>query len=184
MIDWRLPQEASGDAPGGDARSVAEPAASYRGFRVPTARLPGRDYGMGWSLVTFVTRDRARCLGRLARGRFVPDAAGRVVAEECRRTGAVRPGVRLDAVAVLPDHVHAIIGMVDGRTVDGPSLSGGPPLSDVASLGGWLGLPDHLHRGDRGCWARSLAGGNPNAPAAFGARSTPRLAGSPGFTMS
>ena len=53
-------------------RVVTEPAARYRGFRVPSARLPGADYGRGVFFVTIVTAGRAAWFGAVADGGVIP----------------------------------------------------------------------------------------------------------------
>ena len=96
--------------------------ARYRGFRAPSARLPTFDDGAGAFFVTVATRGREPWLGRLGRGGAVLSAAGRVVWEGWRRTAEVRPTVTLDALVVMPDHVHGVL-WIDGTTPpgDGPS---------------------------------------------------------------
>ena len=54
-----------------DTGLVAEPASRCRGYRVPSARLPGFDYGSGMFFVTAVTRDRVPWFGALEDGRIV-----------------------------------------------------------------------------------------------------------------
>ena len=88
-------------------------ALRYRGFRVPSARLPRFDYGDGVFFVTVMTRDREPWFGRLERGGVVLSSAGRVVWDEWQRTAAVRPAVTLDAFVVMPDHVHGVL-WIDG----------------------------------------------------------------------
>lgn len=86
----------------------------FRGFRVPSARLPLADYGAGLFFVTVVTAGRTRWPSRIVGGAVHLGAAGEIVAEEWGRTGRVRPGVTLDAFVVMPDHVHLILGL-DGN---------------------------------------------------------------------
>ena len=93
------------------AGGVAEPAERYRGYRVPSARLPAFDYGRGVFFVTVVTAGREPWFGRLADGVAILSPAGRVVAEEWHRTGVVRVGVTVDALVVMPDHVHGILAL-------------------------------------------------------------------------
>ncbi len=90
---------------------------TFRGFRVPPARCPVADYGAGWFFVTVVTAGRVPWLCRIRGGRIVLTPAGGVVAGECVRTGALRPGVVVDAFVVMPDHVHLIVGLGVGPGV-------------------------------------------------------------------
>ena len=48
---------------------VAEPASRYQGYRFPSARLSGFDYGRGVFFVTIVTRGRVPWFGALEGGR-------------------------------------------------------------------------------------------------------------------
>lgn len=90
---------------------VAERAERYQGYRVPSARLSGFDYGRGVFFVTIVTEGRVPRFGRIVQGVARLTEAGGVVAEEWARTGIVRPGVTLDAFVVMPDHVHGILAL-------------------------------------------------------------------------
>ena len=99
----------------------AGPAPTYRGFHVPSARLPRSDYGEGVTFVTIMTRDRELWFGRLERGGVVLSRAGRVVWEEWHRTAEARLNVTLDAFVVMPDHVHGVLWIDgDGRTRAAP----------------------------------------------------------------
>lgn len=91
--------------------SVAERAERHRGYRVPSARLSGFDYGQGVFFVTVVTKGRVPWFGTLANGRVQLAPAGRVVMEEWTRTGVVRDAVLMDALVVMPDHIHRILAL-------------------------------------------------------------------------
>ena len=97
---WRRPPE---------RQLVAEPAARYRGYRVPSARLPGFDYGHGVFFVTVVTGRRVPWFGRVRGGELVSSACGRIAADEWARTETLRAGVSVDAFVAMPDHVHGVI---------------------------------------------------------------------------
>ncbi|MGB3544851.1 transposase [Rubrivirga sp.] len=90
---------------------VAEPSSRYRGYRIPSARLPSFDYGVGVFFVTIATRGRAPWFGVLEGGQVAPSWAGRVVLEEWERTGTLRPAVTPDAFIAMPDHVHGILSI-------------------------------------------------------------------------
>lgn len=85
----------------------------FQGFRVPSARLHGADYGAGCFFVTVATAGRAPCLGRVEGDRTRLSASGQIVRDEWRRTAVVRPGVTLDAFVVMPDHVHGVLWLDD-----------------------------------------------------------------------
>ena len=88
---------------------VCESASRYRGYRVPSARLPGFDYGHGVFFFTVVTKDRVPWFGRVQNGHVELADAGRIVWDEWARTADLRSGVTLDAFVVMPDHVHGVI---------------------------------------------------------------------------
>ena len=92
-----------------DRPLVSEPAARYRGYRVPSARLPGCDDGRGVFFVTIVTAGRVPWFCRVRGGRVELADAGRAVRDEWARTGALRPGVALDVFVVMPDPVHGVL---------------------------------------------------------------------------
>ncbi|GAB5537010.1 MAG: hypothetical protein Rubg2KO_32590 [Rubricoccaceae bacterium] len=111
---------------------VCEGTPRYRGYRVPSARLPGFDYGHGVFHVVIVTKHRRPWFGRVHNGRVELADAGRVVWDEWARTGALRAGVTLDAFVVMPDHVHAVIGIRrddDLRRDDIADAGGAVPIS-------------------------------------------------------
>lgn len=113
---------------------VGEPVERYAGrYRVPSARLPGFDYGRCVFFVTVVTAGRVPWFGRIVNGRLEASLAGRVVAEEWARTGNLRADVTLDAFVVMPDHVHGILAL--GGGVEG--LRGTEETPHGASLRPW-----------------------------------------------
>ncbi|MEO0558636.1 MAG: transposase [Bacteroidota bacterium] len=137
---------------GSRAGVVAEPVERYQQtHRVPSARLPGFDYGRGVFHVVIVTRNRIPWFGRVRNGRVELTDAGRVVHDEWERTGELRPDVTLDAFVVMPDHVHGVLALRG----DGGSSSGGiggesdadaPPTGTVETPRG-ASLPGTLNGG-------------------------------------
>ena len=127
-----------------DVVSVAEPAERYRGYRVPSARLPGFDYRRGVFFVTVVTAGREPGLGRLENGGVVLSPAGRAVAQEWERTGEVRSDAPADALVVMPDHVHGILALRTGGEDAGETphrgvSTGGPEAWRPGVLGAVVG---------------------------------------------
>lgn len=90
----------------------------FRGrYRVESARCPTWDYtNPGWYFITFVTANRQQWLARIEDGEAIPSTAGRIVAEEWVRIAVLRPAVQLGPVAIMPDHVHGLIGFMDHRS--------------------------------------------------------------------
>ncbi len=77
-------------------------------------RLPEFDYSQAGSyFVTICTRDHACVFGVVDGDAVVLGAAGNVVAEEMSRVEDRFPGVLVEAVVIMPNHVHAIIVIED-----------------------------------------------------------------------
>ena len=73
-------------------------------------RIPGLDYGRaGAYFLTICVRHRQCLFGHVADERVVLSPLGAMVLDEWLRTPLVRPGVRLDACVVMPNHLHAIV---------------------------------------------------------------------------
>ncbi|MEM1117495.1 MAG: hypothetical protein AAGJ11_13375 [Bacteroidota bacterium] len=119
---------------------VAEPPRRYRGYRVSSARLPDVDYGHGVFFVTIVTAGRVPWFGRLGDGRVAHTEAGRIVADEWRRTADVRPNVSVDAFVVMPDHMHGVVwirGANDDATASMPDHGIAPTMDGgIAAVSG------------------------------------------------
>ncbi|HET7024472.1 MAG TPA: transposase [Gemmatimonadales bacterium] len=80
----------------------------------PPLRLRDYDYSTaGAYLITVTTDGRSPSLGWLSAGGVVLSPLGRLVAVELGRTPDLRPGVVLDARAIMPDHVHFILMLTD-----------------------------------------------------------------------
>ena len=75
-------------------------------------RLPGFDYSsQGMYFVTIVAADRACVFGEIVGDTCSATPLGRIVEEEWLATAVVRPGVTLEAFVLMPNHVHAIVGL-------------------------------------------------------------------------
>jgi REP element-mobilizing transposase RayT len=83
-------------------------------------RLPDYDYTTaGLYFVTLCVQGRSRLLGRVVSGEMHHSPAGELVQRRCEEIPQRYPDLRLDAVMVMPDHLHAILSL--GGT--GQSLS-------------------------------------------------------------
>jgi REP-associated tyrosine transposase len=73
----------------------------------------------GAYFVTAVTRDRRPFLGKIWRGGVVLTERGRIVERWWLAAANRFPGVAIDALVVMPDHVHAIVvlSLTPSRTV-------------------------------------------------------------------
>lgn len=113
--------------------------AKHCGMRSFQSRIHPRwsryDYRLpGLYFVTTITLDRVPMLGALCRGECVLSPFGLIVHRTLQQIPQRFPGVELDAFIVMPDHVHALIGILEQ-----PAATGTPrtSLSDVV------------------CWAKS-----------------------------
>ncbi|MCU0492267.1 MAG: hypothetical protein MUD01_11795 [Chloroflexaceae bacterium] len=92
-------------------------------YRVTSTRLPGWDYRYGWYFITICARAHEVFFGMVEGEQMRLSPIGKVVAEEWLRTAEVRPNIVLDAWVVMPNHVHAIIGInVDRGDIPGNTL--------------------------------------------------------------
>jgi len=79
-------------------------------------RWLGHDYARsGWYLVTIVTWRRACVLGEVVDDTVRLSGLGVVVTACLEALPDHFPAVRLDAVVVMPNHVHAIVEVAEGR---------------------------------------------------------------------
>ena len=119
------------DAETSVAMRLAEPGTPYdpHRHRRRSIRLPHHDYGGGLYFVTICTHGRVLLFGDIVDGVMRPNTFGSIVWEEWMRTEEIRTEVVLDAFVVMPNHIHGIIGIVDGATItDGVGAHGRAPL--------------------------------------------------------
>jgi REP element-mobilizing transposase RayT len=73
-------------------------------------RLVSHSYRGPWTyFITVCTRKRQPVLATIEAGQATLSAIGSMVSEEWIRTTSLRPGVTLDAYAVMPDHFHGLV---------------------------------------------------------------------------
>ena len=107
--------------------------------RIPPGPMPNRtsprhptfDYRTCAAyFVTVCAHDRRCLFGQIERGRMHLSEIGRIVAEEWKRSEAMRDEVVLDAFVVMPNHLHGIICLVPPEVDDvsprGYDLTVGP----------------------------------------------------------
>lgn len=84
----------------------------FRGYRTTSTRLQGWDYaGDGAYFVTICTRNREQWLSQVVNGRADLTPVGKIVEEEWQTTARLRPYVEIDHFIVMPNHLHAILGI-------------------------------------------------------------------------
>jgi REP element-mobilizing transposase RayT len=103
-------------------------------------RLPGFDYaGAGSYFVTICAHQRALLFGNIRNDDVVLNECGRIVLEEWHRSADLRREVELDAVVVMPNHVHGIVSLVctddEGYRGRGPRVSGGDGKPENPEMG-------------------------------------------------
>jgi putative transposase len=77
-----------------------------------TIRLPYFDYGSArWYFITLCTAGRERLFGIVSDDAMQLNEFGRIVEEEWRRSTDLRPGLLLDEFIIMPDHMHALVGL-------------------------------------------------------------------------
>jgi putative transposase len=92
-------------------------------------RHPQHDYSSGAGyFVTFVTVHRMPVLGEVIDGEFVTSAAGRIVETVAHGLPTRFAGLGLDAIQIMPDHVHAIF------IITSPTGQIGYSLADVINV--------------------------------------------------
>ena len=88
-------------------------------------RLANYDYAMcGAYFVTLCAHQRRPVFGRVLAGEMHLNIYGEMVRDEWLRTAEVRSNVVLDELIVMPDHLHAILLIVENR----PDIVAGDPL--------------------------------------------------------
>ena len=90
-------------------------------------RLPDYDYSLaGAYFLTLCVKDRKPIFwdgrGELRSPENL-SSIGRVVEEELKRLDGIYEGARLDKYCIMPDHIHLILFLEDGRTQFAPTVS-------------------------------------------------------------
>nr|VFJ94072.1 MAG: hypothetical protein BECKLFY1418B_GA0070995_10539 [Candidatus Kentron sp. LFY] len=110
-------------------------------------RLRGYDYSRPETYFVTIRAQNRECLfGKIANGEMRSNDAGKIVAEEWRRTAAIRDEIELDEWVVMPNHVHGISiivgGDCGGHRAD--NRAGDPPVAPAKSIS-FFGLPIPNH---------------------------------------
>ncbi len=92
-------------------------------------RHPAHDYSAaGGYFITFVTHERKKMLGRFDKNKVVLSRAGIIVQNIWESLPETYPNLTLDAVQIMPDHVHCIIIVGDPK-VSGVSVKSAGTLA-------------------------------------------------------
>jgi len=65
--------------------------------------------------VTICTHNHECTLGEILDGELRLNEIGRIVEEEWLKTAIIRPDIQLDSYVVMPNHIHGIIVLYEGR---------------------------------------------------------------------
>jgi REP element-mobilizing transposase RayT len=88
-------------------------------YRSETHRMPKWDYGgNGIYFITIVTQDRNCHLGKIENRKIVLSELGKIVKEEWIKSFELRDELFLDEFIIMPNHIHALIGINKPKTND------------------------------------------------------------------
>ena len=93
-------------------------------YRKKPNRLPEYDYRQpGTYFVTLCRHDPRISFGEVLAGEMAPNAVGRMVLAEWQALTVTIPGIGLDSVMLMPDHLHGIVVLgADPEIRSWPSL--------------------------------------------------------------
>lgn len=98
-------------------------------------RLTGRDYRLaGTYFVTLCTKEWKSHFGDVVDGEMRLSDVGRIVDEEWKKAAAIRDDVELDAYAIMPNHIHGLIVIKEGRPSGSPVH--GPASGSIGAIVG------------------------------------------------
>ena len=81
-----------------------------RKYRPASNRMPGWEYDRnGYYFLTFLTQNREQVLGTIEDGKMILSDWGKIVEEEFLKSFEIRKELRLDEYVIMPDHMHAIV---------------------------------------------------------------------------
>ncbi len=81
-----------------------------------SVRLKQYDYGqVGAYFVTICTHERECVFGEIIDTQMRLNEIGRIVEDEWRKTAKIRGNVELDVFVIMPNHLHGILIIDDGR---------------------------------------------------------------------
>ena len=81
-------------------------------YRIKSHRMPGWDYaGNGYYFITLVTQTRICNLGKIVKGKIILSDFGEIVDAEWNKSFEIRNELFLYQYIIMPNHLHAIIGI-------------------------------------------------------------------------
>ena len=109
-------------------------------YRIKSDRLQGWDYGTpGYYFVTICTQNRMRWFGEVTGDKIVLSAVGEIAMQELEKTPQIRTNVSLEAWVVMPNHIHAILVILEepGERAETPCTSVETPRRGVSTIKNW-----------------------------------------------
>ncbi len=114
-------------------------------------RLKGYDYSQsGLYFITICTQNREHIFGTIENGKISLNEYGNIVKNEWIRTPKIRKEIELHEYIVMPNHIHGIVEITDGRgdvyyrrgdrpvapttTLIAPMVKSGPKQNSIGSL--------------------------------------------------
>ena len=82
--------------------------------KTPRARF--LDYGTGDYFVTITTKDMLHYFGEVVDGEMLLNALGRFVERQLQLASTYNPQISVPLFVVMPNHLHAIVQLVDGKS--------------------------------------------------------------------
>ena|GEM_PF-93119 len=103
-------------------------------------RLQGYDYSQsGAYFVTICTRNRACLFGKIIDGEMELNDAGRMVEKCWYEIPAHFPHAQLDEFAVMPNHVHGIVGITNDACTNGANIGANGGMDTGMNIGANVG---------------------------------------------
>ena len=87
-------------------------------YRIPSARAAWHDYNGGAYFVTICTHNREHYLGEITNGVMHLSEMGQIAAQCMDEVHCHFPHVDVPIYVIMPNHVHAIIIINDGCSVE------------------------------------------------------------------
>ena len=108
-------------------------------YRRRSIRLRDYNYSSaGAYFLTLCAYNREMLFGEMSEGEMTLHCAGRIVADEWRRSAKVRAEIELDEWIVMPNHLHGIVIITGGglgmRRGDRPVAPTGPKPKSIGAL--------------------------------------------------
>ena len=113
-------------------------------YRIGSNRLQGRDYDYpGWYFITICTYKHLNLFGSIINNAIILNSYGRIAFDEWMRSGVIRKNIDFDEFVVMPNHIHALIGLdfkhynSNGTVVENKTRLSRKPNSISTIVGGF-----------------------------------------------